>query len=244
MNLAGETLDLWDSTSRAAGDEAGAGLYVAISGNTAAGKSTLIAEVVTRARALGLAAIGISERSFHHPYLTRMFADPARYAFGIQVNFMLQRHLVLLRQLELGRLVIIERSHFDDELFVREHADAGNVSGEQLAAYEALARVLHDKLPAPHVLALLNPSPELSLERLKRAELRGERPAEFPNDEAKEAWVRRWHALYETLHASYADRRARDPRFRHTRLLHLDTGEPVAMNASLLLDDVLAVCRQ
>src|SRR5207237_2524349 len=110
--------DLWNAEAPPVSQ--GPSVYVAISGNTGAGKTTLISHVVDQARGKGHAVIGIGERSLHHPYLPRMFFDPERYAFPIQVNFMLQRHLVLLRQFERRCSVVIERSHFDDEMFVRE----------------------------------------------------------------------------------------------------------------------------
>lgn len=238
MKLNEQDPDLWDAVTPAL--ETSRGIYVAISGNTAAGKSTLIREVVERIRALGHRVIGVSERSFHHPYLTRMFSDPGRYAFPVQINFMLQRHLVLLRQLELGRSVVMERSHFDDQLFLREHVEAGNVSPDQAAAYRALARVLHDQLPVPDVFVLMNPMPELSLERLRLAEERGDRPREFPDEAAKERWVRRWHRMYQELHEEYVRSCVEDPRFSLTRLLRLDASSPPEVNVPTVVEEVLS----
>jgi deoxyadenosine/deoxycytidine kinase len=232
-----ENVDLWDAVSPAVEGERG--LYIALSGNTGAGKTTMICNVVNQAQALGHAVIGISERSLHHPYLPRMFFDPNRYAFPIQLNFMLHRHLVLLRQLELGRSVVIERSHFDDEMFMREHADAGRISPEQSAAYLHLATVLHAALRAPDILVLLNPDPEVSLRRLGEAEEKSERPREFPNEEAKERWVRRWHERYEDLHQKLADRCQNESQFSGTTLMKLDASLPSETNAATVLKALL-----
>ena len=199
------------------------GAYVALSGNTAAGKSSLLAAVERTLRAGGVDAVGVSERAFHHRYLRLMFSEPADFAFPIQLSFMLERYMVLLRNLvQLGRTVIMERSHLDDHLFVEEHVRSGAISDEQRAAYAALAGTLHVRLPVPDVIVLMNPDPELSLARLAAAERAGHRPAEFPSEEAKAAWVHRWHDLYVELHRSFARRQASDPAFAGTTLLELD----------------------
>lgn len=193
--------DVWDAKCPKSESR---GMYIAISGNTAAGKSSLIAELETRMRARGVAAIGISERVFHHPYLPLMFADSDDFAFGIQVSFMLERHLVLLRNLvQLGRTVLIERSHFDDELFVREHVGSGAITADQARAYRGLMEVLHARIPSPDILVLMNPAVETSMRRLVEAEERGDRPREFPSEETKRRWVERWHGLYVDLHERF-----------------------------------------
>lgn len=185
--------DLWDD-ERPPASELG-GLYVAISGNTAAGKSSLIRAVTT-----DRSMMAIQERSLHHPLLRLMFSAPEQFAFPIQLNFVLQRHLALQRHLGLGHCVIIERSHLDDELFIREHAKQGRLRPGELDAWLALWKVLHARLRWPDVLVLMNPPPELSLQRLTHAETTGQRPREFPDEPAKKAWVYRWHRAYEAFH--------------------------------------------
>lgn len=212
------------------------GHYIAISGNTAAGKSSLIAALVARLRAAGVDAVGISEREFHHRYLRLMFADSGNFAFPIQLSFMLERHMVLRHNLvRRGRTTVMERSHLDDAMFVAEHVQTGAISTEQADAYHALASTLHAALPVPDVMVLMNPAPELSLERLARAERQGQRPREFPSEAAKRDWVYRWHALYEQLHADFATR-ARHGDLSGTRLLRLDPGGDPDAGADRVLE--------
>lgn len=219
-DIANTEPELWDVTSPP--ETTPNFFYMSISGNTGAGKSTLIRNVVEQAKDRGTNILGISERTLHHPYLRRMFADPARYAYPVQLNFMLHRHLILLRQMELGRSIFMERSHLDDELFLREHLNEGNVSSAQSAAYSALSEVLHGRVPLPNLLILMNPKPELSIERVNQAEARGDRPREFPDEASKRQWVHRWYNLYEEFHARLAERQAQDPRMSKIRLLVLD----------------------
>ena len=138
------------------------GQYVAISGNTGAGKSTLVRALVDALRARDLPVIGINERAFHHPLLPGMFADPARYAFGVQLNFMLQRHMALRHWLEHGHTVVMERSHLDDQMFVEQHAAQGTINAAQFDAYLQLAHVLHADVPFPTVFVCLDVPPALS----------------------------------------------------------------------------------
>src|ERR1035441_6450776 len=102
---------IWSDEERV--ENSHAGIYVAVSGNTGSGKSALIDAVVRLAQQRNIPVIGVNEREIHHPYLRLMFSDPGSFAFPIQVNFLLQRYLVLLRHLKLGHVVIIERSHLD-----------------------------------------------------------------------------------------------------------------------------------
>ncbi|WP_404955621.1 deoxynucleoside kinase [Streptomyces sp. 147326] len=230
--------DAYDITTPVA--RTGRGLYVAVSGNTSGGKSTLVEQLRRELDADGVPAIGVSERAFHHRFLPLMFSRSSEFAFPIQLSFMLERHMVLLRNLALGRTVVMERSHLDDILFVREHAAAGNIAADQFAAYRGLAHVLHARIPAPDVLVLMNPPAEVSLKRLAAAEEAGERPREFPDEAAKRGWVERWHEMYEDLHAQFRERRANDPEFARVSLLEVDPEAP----AGSAVPEVLTAIRE
>ncbi|HTE52672.1 MAG TPA: deoxynucleoside kinase [Kofleriaceae bacterium] len=231
--------------SRSPGDVpvAERGVYVAVSGNTGAGKSSLIAAAVELGARRGLPIVGVSERTFHHPLLPLMFSDPGTYAFSVQLNFMLQRHMFLLRHLGLGHTIFMERSHLDDEMFVREHELGGHIDQAQRAVYDALAAVLHAELPAPDALLLLDVSPETSIERVKQSEDAGQRPREFPDEESKRAWIHRWYRLYGALHAQLHRRADGDARLAGTRLLDRDAATPTQILAAEVVDLVAALRR-
>src|SRR5262245_48120579 len=55
------------------GEGAARGSYIAISGNTGAGKSTLIRALVQHAAERGHNAVGVQERALHHSCLPQMF---------------------------------------------------------------------------------------------------------------------------------------------------------------------------
>jgi deoxyadenosine/deoxycytidine kinase len=232
--------DIFDVSSPV-DEDAPSGFYVALSGNTSAGKSSLIESLDARARAAGLPSVGISERQFHDRFLQLMFSQPENFAFPIQLSFMLQRHLILLRNLQLGRLVILERSHFDDVMFVREHRDQGRISASEFDAYLHLAEALHRKIPAPDVLVLMNPDPEVSLRRLSEAEESGRRPREFPDESSKREWVHRWHRYYVDLHDDYRARSAGDPAFEDVCLIELETETDTEEMATEVFDAIRSV---
>jgi len=233
-----QVTDVWDVRLPA---QALPGIYIAISGNTAAGKSSLVTRLEKAFRDRGHDAVGISERAFHPRYLQLMFSEPKSFAFPIQLHFMLHRHMLLHRNLlHLGRTVVMERSHLDDALFVEEHVRQGSITPAQRDAYTALAAVLHEQIPMPDVMVLMNPDPDLSLERLLLAERNGARPAEFPSEDAKRGWVHRWYALYCDYHHSLRARQdGGDPALARTTLIEVDPTADTSMSAARILKAVL-----
>lgn len=207
--------------------------YIAISGNTGAGKSTLVKGLAGAIKARGGSVKAIDERSLHHPLLQKMFAEPEKYALAIQLNFLVQRHLVLTSAFAAGETVIIERSHRDDVLFVRDHYERRNISRQSLNAYLAISKQLHSTLPRPDVHIFLEVSPAVSFARVTEAEHHGTRPVEFPDDVAKRSYIASWHSRYQKFYR-LVERENRRDRSR-TRLLHCEaTGEPTGLVQSIL----------
>src|SRR5262249_19664730 len=137
-----------------------------------------------------------NEREFHHELLPRMFADPQLFALPIQVNFLIQRGIFLLRHLGDGYQVVMERSHYDDRLFVEDHYARGNIALAEFDAYMTLSKWIETRLRPPDIHVLLNVCPETSFLRIKQSELAGERPAEFPDDETLRSYIASWHQRY------------------------------------------------
>jgi deoxyadenosine/deoxycytidine kinase len=229
--------DLWNNDPFASAK--GAGRYVAITGNTGSGKSSLVRELTRMLQEGGKPAIGINERALHHPLLDLMFHIPKKYALGIQLNFLVQRHLILTRWLELGYIVVIERSHLDDRLFMETHLGEENVTQGEFSAYSSLFDVLSARLPDPDVLVFLDASPELSLMRLRASELAGERPEEFPDDHTKGRFVTEWSIRFKRHYQGLLDAKAAGKRCQETVFLYwkaeTPTSEIAASVASTLM---------
>ncbi len=131
--------------------------------------------------------------------------------------------MVVRRNLiELDRILILERSHFDDILFFREHVQSGFVTEQQCSSHENLASILNGLLPVPDVMALMNPSPQISLLRLAKSEEAGDRSREFPSEKINKAWVERWYKMYVELHNEFRQRAKSDPSWKKVSLGYLE----------------------
>jgi deoxyadenosine/deoxycytidine kinase len=188
--------NIWTAIDIPAPAEAIRGNYIAVSGNTGAGKSTLIREI-SRLLSYGCqSVIAVDERHFHHPLLTLMFAKPKTYALAIQLNFAVHRTLFLRRSLENRHTIVVERSHLDDRLFMEDHLARGNVSRSDFEEYLKTIQAIQVALPHPDIWIFLEVSPEISRKRIKASELAGERPVEFPNDSTMVSYIMSWHQRY------------------------------------------------
>ncbi|MEW6262584.1 MAG: deoxynucleoside kinase [Thermodesulfobacteriota bacterium] len=193
------------------------GIYIAVSGNSGSGKTTLINSVVNEFENDKL-VIGVNERRLHHPLLKLMFFRPIEYAFVVQLHFMIMRFSVLYRLLQLGFTVIIERSHYDDIMFVEDHFSIGNISDEQFCIYKLLKNNLHKFLPEPDLHIFLEVTPKISLERIKAGELNGERPKEFPNEQNKFDCLSRWDKMYKEFYTTLLEEKNGGMRFQNTKI--------------------------
>jgi deoxyadenosine/deoxycytidine kinase len=219
------TSSLWDDHGLGRGLPKGD--YIAVSGNTGSGKSTLVRRLSEELRKHHDLVIGIDERSLHHPFVDLMFHDPYRYALGVQLNFLIQRHLMLQRWLEAGCSVVMERSHLDDHLFIDHHLAHSHISQEEHAAYNMIAAALHRRTPLPDALVCLSVDAETSMNRLAASEAAGERSREFPNDEVKRTFVTSWAARYKEFHRTVSERYYLEDAGERRLCLQLDATWPV-----------------
>lgn len=171
-------------------------LYICVSGNSGAGKSTLVKLLAGHLIAKDAATIAIDEKSLHHPFISKLFFETASFGFEIQLNFMLQRAMLVRHWLGDGYNVVMERSHLEDLVFIRHLLKMGYVNPREHDAYLELWRCLDQRLPLPDLMIFLDVTPEISLARLREDELTGRRPPEFPSEDTKDEWIHSWHRLY------------------------------------------------
>ena len=125
------------------------GLYIAIEGNIGSGKTTL-------AKALGttLGAELILEHFAENTFLSKFYSNPARYAFPLELSFLVARYKQLKEQLSSG--YIFGSSVVADYLFAKTRLFAA-INLEQVE-YELFAKVhnaMDLQLPPPDVLIYL-----------------------------------------------------------------------------------------
>lgn len=173
-------------------------VYIAVGGVTGAGKSTLVTRLSEKVSGFGK-CMSIDERETHHPFLDRLFFDPERYSFQIQLNFMLQRVLLIKRWLDAGYNLVMERSHKEDRIFPEFLLNCGLITSGQYRSYMDVWFELDDVTPDPDVLVVLDVSPEEAIDRIIRAEEEGHRPKEFPSESQRKEWVEGWCKRYKTF---------------------------------------------
>ncbi|MBU4264154.1 MAG: deoxynucleoside kinase [Proteobacteria bacterium] len=171
-------------------------LYICVSGNSGAGKSSLLKQIWGEIFRKDKYSIAIDEKSLHHPFLLSLFHDTGRYGFQIQLNFMLQRTLLVKRWLDLGYNVIMERSHLEDTVFIEHLHNKGHVSDSEYRTYLDLWQCLAKQVRVPDIIVFLDVPPEVSLARIRNDEKSGRRLCEFPDEATKETWINSWYQLY------------------------------------------------
>lgn len=187
-------LDPWDFSVQ--GNKSAKNVYICVSGNSGVGKSTLINAVGEAIHNKYANTIVIDEKSLHHPFLPHLFFTPNAFAFELQLNFMIQRVLIVKHWISQGFNLIMERSHLEDVIFIRHLLNEGLVNKEEHDAYISVWSQLVNRMPQPDLILYINVKPELSLERLRLSEASGERPREFPDEITKGKWINSWYQLY------------------------------------------------
>ncbi|MEI8633804.1 deoxynucleoside kinase [Vibrio sp. PP-XX7] len=175
-------------------------LYICISGNSGVGKSTLLKKISSSLYREDNDTISIDEKSVHHPLLQYLFDNTCNYGYLIQLNFMVQRALLIKSWLDNGTNLIMERSHLEDYIFVNFLLKSGYITKEQHSAYMELWKEIDILIPHPDMIVFINYPVELSLQHLQEDEKSGIRPKEFPDETTKEVkWITGWHDEYQNF---------------------------------------------
>ena len=173
------------------------GYYICISGNSGSGKSTTISAIAKNIESKVINTIAIDEKLIHHPYLPLLFHRPKSYALFLQINFMLQRAMVIKHWFENGYNVVMERSHLEDPVFIRHLKNLGYISQKELNEYMLLWGSINNRLPNPDLILFLDVQPNTSINRINNDEQKGLREKEFPSETVKDQWINSWYTLYQ-----------------------------------------------
>lgn len=163
-------------------------MYLAIEGVIGVGKTTL-----ARLLAPVFNAQLLLEAFEENPFLSRFYADRARYAFQTQIFFLLSRyrHQQEMHQaLKRGNL-ISDYTFAKDRLFARL-----NLSGDELALYESLYEALAERIVLPDLIVYLQAETDTLLRRIAFRD----RPYERNMDRG---YIERLRQAYESFFATY-----------------------------------------
>ena len=164
-------------------------IYICISGNSGSGKSTALRLLGENIYRNDKQTIAIDEKVLHHPLLPTLFHDTQSYGFQIQINFMIQRALIIKKWIDSGYNLIMERSHLEDKIFIKHFLLEGLVNQCEFDVYMKLWECIDKRTPRPDIMLFLDCEPELSLKHINRDEDCGSRPKEFPSDDMKKQWT-------------------------------------------------------
>jgi deoxyadenosine/deoxycytidine kinase len=137
------------------------GGYIAIEGPIGVGKTSL-------AQALGL-RIGariILEDTDSNPFIARFYQDPEKYAFPVQLYFLLTRYN---QQRQLAQQDLFAQATVTDYLLAKDRIFARlNLDPDELVLYEGVYRLLDGQLARPDLVVYIRARVEVLAERLRK----------------------------------------------------------------------------
>lgn len=137
------------------------GGYIAIEGPIGVGKTSL-------AQALGL-RIGariVLEDTDSNPFIARFYQDPEKYAFPVQLYFLLTRYN---QQRQLAQQDLFAQATVSDYLLAKDRIFARlNLDPDELVLYEGIYRLFDEQLARPDLVVYLRARAEVLAERLRK----------------------------------------------------------------------------
>jgi deoxyadenosine/deoxycytidine kinase len=134
--------------------------YIAIEGPIGVGKTSL-----AKLLAKEFDAQTILESFEENPFLSEFYADRKRTAFQTQIFFLLSR---FRQQQELFQQDLFKKTTIIDYLFNRDRIFAYlNLDEAELALYEQIYSLLHERIPKPDLVIYLSASTDALIERIE-----------------------------------------------------------------------------
>lgn len=164
-----------------------------VTGNIAAGKSTAC-QFLRQALSAGL----VEEKVGCNPYLSRFYADMARWSFHVDVHFLTLRCGTVLREYRPGGApTIFDRCYLEGSVFAAVAYAAGLVSAEERATFTLLLETFDSLLPRPGVLVYLSAEPAALLQRIRERGRRYEQDVSLGYLSALQEEYERWFDQYD-----------------------------------------------
>lgn len=187
-------------------------MYFAISGNTGAGKSTLGRYLCDKLNK-NIPIEYVDESLFHHEFIQQMFEKPSKYAFLMQMNFLVQRALKIKFLSENGKLFLIERSMDEDFLFAYRYYHLKNISVKDFIIYKKFWKLCINSVPTPSLyIYLSSDDPKLLTKRVIQGNKTGARTKELPDDDLYK-YVCQMNELYKNWFSSLRKNKIEVPIF-------------------------------
>ena len=146
--------------------------YIVIEGPLGVGKTSLAVKLAERINGQTLL-----ENTEDNPFLDKFYQNPKRYAFQIQMFFLLRRyqHSMEIHQKGLFKRIIVSDYLFDkDRIFART-----NLEDNEFWLYEQLFQLLKKRIPPPDLVIFLQAKTEILMERIRKRDMEYERAIGF-----------------------------------------------------------------
>jgi deoxyguanosine kinase len=135
--------------------------HIVIEGPLGVGKTSLARLLAER-----LDGETVLEEVEKHPFLTKFYRDPRKYAFQTQIYFLLRRYqqVVDIHQMDLFKKVVISDYLFEkDRIFARI-----NLDDQEFWLYEQLFQLLNRKTVVPDLVIFLQAKTDVLLDRIRK----------------------------------------------------------------------------
>lgn len=155
------------------------GLWVAVEGNIAVGKSTLIKQV----KEAWASNVSVWYETIPNDLLELFYTWPKQYSFTLQMNTLTRRAMDIqesLRASSWGHLHVFDRSILGDLVFALQHRLNGNIQPKEWIVYQQQAESIHlfeRLLPSIDRIVYLFNRPSTSVKNVKK---RGQVDADVP----------------------------------------------------------------
>ncbi|HTJ08726.1 MAG TPA: deoxynucleoside kinase [Candidatus Binataceae bacterium] len=135
--------------------------YLAIEGPIGVCKTSL-----AQALGLRLGARIVLEDTDSNPFIARFYQDPEKYAFAVQLYFLLTRYN---QQRQLAQQDLFAQATVTDYLLAKDRIFARlNLDPDELVLYEGVYRLLDGQLARPDLVVYLRARVEVLAERLRK----------------------------------------------------------------------------
>ena len=175
-------------------------MRVVISGTVGVGKSTTTEILIQKLKAKKWEVSHLTEKTSDSPYLVHFYAEPSKWAFIAQLDFLFERFKQWLidekdRKTKENKVITVYDRHFiDDYIFAELHSIKENISNINSITYQVVYKELLDKLQEynaiPDYFFLLEADLSTIVERLHK---RG-------REEEKETNENYWKELYDSYY--------------------------------------------
>lgn len=164
--------------------------YIAIEGAIGAGKTSLAQLLAESAKAKL-----VLERLEENPFLPGFYQDRDKYAFQMQLFFLLNRYS---QQRELLQQDLFYDCVICDYLFAKDRIFAYlNLDEDELFLYERIYDFLNEAIPKPDLVVYLQASTDILMERIRR------RGRDFEKD-VPEEYMRELNERYNSFFFHYS----------------------------------------